>query len=71
MPIKPGNWPDTLRRFRGKHHLSRAELAAMLSGTAPRTVESWENAERLPPPYLELALQMVAAKITARRSRTP
>ena len=69
MPINPHDWPDTLRSFRKRHGLSRAGLAALLSGIPPRTVESWENKERVPPPYLALALQVVTAKISARRSR--
>jgi DNA-binding transcriptional regulator YiaG len=70
MPIKPENWPATLRAFRAKYRLSRAELAATLAGIPLRTVESWENAERTPPPYLRLALEVVAARIASRRSRT-
>lgn len=70
MPIKPENWPVTLRAFRKKHRLSRTELAAMLAEIPPRTIESWENAERTPPPYLKLALEVVAARIASRRSRT-
>jgi DNA-binding transcriptional regulator YiaG len=63
------DWPRHIRRFRSRHGLSRAELAHQLEGIPPRTVESWENAERTPPPYLKLALQVVAAKIATRRSR--
>lgn len=69
MPANPKDWAATIRAFRALHGLSRAKLAAMLSGIPPRTVESWENKERVPPPYLELALQVVAAKIHALRSR--
>jgi DNA-binding transcriptional regulator YiaG len=69
MPIKPEQWPAILRAFRSRHHLSRAELAHHLEDIKPRTVESWENRERVPPPYLTLALQIVADKIISRRRR--
>ncbi len=57
------DWPAYIRRFRERHGLTQKRLSEAL-GIPVRAVEGWEQAEFKPPPYLELALAQIAAKLS-------
>ncbi len=56
------DWASYLKAFRERHGLDRRQLADLLMIPA-RTVETWENEERNPAPYLKLALRDIASRL--------
>lgn len=52
-----------LAAWRAEHGLTQAQLGARL-GVDSNTVARWERGERAIPPYLPLALEGLAARLT-------
>jgi transcriptional regulator with XRE-family HTH domain len=62
-----------IREFRERHELTQPRLAALLGyDGSPKvravTVGRWERGERVPEPYLSLALERIEAMARARQS---
>lgn len=51
--------PAELQKWRERHGMTQAELARAL-GVDVVTIGRWERGERVPPPYLYLALREIA-----------
>ena len=51
--------PTEIKAWREERGLSQREMADVL-GVRQATVSRWESGERVPPPYLRLALEMLA-----------
>jgi transcriptional regulator with XRE-family HTH domain len=54
--------PDQILAWRLERGLTQNELARAL-GVEERTVRRWESGERVPPPFLALALEALARRI--------
>lgn len=62
--------PDELKKWREDHHVSQSELAELL-GVHLGTIYRWEASDRTIPPYLALALETLALKLSPKKGNRP
>jgi transcriptional regulator with XRE-family HTH domain len=58
--------PTELRRFRAKHKLRQEDLAQLL-GISRLAIARWETSTRSVPPYMNLTLEGLAARLPLRK----